>query len=345
MLVAYHLAKDALPDYSSKFSRQDFTWPQLFACLVLKEFEKKDYRGVEQLLWDCPDLRRAIDLAKAPDHTTLHRAGKTLLSSPRARKLLDRLIVFARACRVLGKTVALAALDSSGYETRHISSYFVRRRAKGGVAKNAEKTQEITYSRFPKLGIVVDCATHLVLSFWAGIGPGSDHGHFDDCLYHAWRRATVRKLAADAGYDSEPNHQLARSDMNVKTLIPALIGRRRKDGGPPSGRWRAVMAKLLRTKRGRRKSGYSQRWQSETVNSMMKRNAGSALRAQRSSRNREFALRVLTHDLGILKPRIATEQDMFPSFPDIKHTTPTGRALVRSNDDADGPPGALEFQA
>ena len=46
MLVAYHLAKSALPEFSSKFSRKDSSKPQLFACLVLKEFEKKDYRGV-----------------------------------------------------------------------------------------------------------------------------------------------------------------------------------------------------------------------------------------------------------------------------------------------------------
>jgi len=101
MLVAYHLAKNALPEFSSKFSRKDFSKPQLFACLVLKEFEKKDYRGVEQLLWDWPEARRAIGLAKAPDHTTLHRAAKALFSLPRARKLLDQLVVFARTCRVL----------------------------------------------------------------------------------------------------------------------------------------------------------------------------------------------------------------------------------------------------
>ena len=177
MLAAFHLATDALPEFSSKFSRRDFTRPQLFACLVLKEFEKKDYRGIEQLLWDCPALRRSIGLAKAPDHTTLHRASKALLALPRAQKMLDKLVVFARAWKVLGKKVALAALDSSGYEARHISSYFVRRRTSGGIAKGAAKTQEITYNRFPKLAIVVDCATHLILSFWTGIGPGPDHGH------------------------------------------------------------------------------------------------------------------------------------------------------------------------
>ncbi|HWE94157.1 MAG TPA: hypothetical protein VG269_09355 [Tepidisphaeraceae bacterium] len=46
MLAAYHLAQDTLPEFSSKFSRRDFTSRQLFACLILKEFEKKDYRGI-----------------------------------------------------------------------------------------------------------------------------------------------------------------------------------------------------------------------------------------------------------------------------------------------------------
>jgi hypothetical protein len=309
LLAAFYLATDTLPAFSSKFSRRDFTRPQLFACLVLKEFEKKDYRGAEQLLWDCPDLRRSIGLHKAPDHSTLQRASQALLPLPRVRRMLDQLIVFARAWKILGKTVAVAALDSSGYEARHISSYFVRRRAKGGLAKKAQKTQETTYNRFPKLAIVVDCATHLILSFWTGVGPGPDHPHLESCLYHAWRRADVRKLVADAGYDSEAAHELARSDMGIKTLIPPWSGRPRQDGRRPGGRWRRVMSILLGTKRRRRHSGYTQRWQSETVNSMMKRNQGSALRARTNpSRSRELALRVLTHNLGILRPRVATEQ-------------------------------------
>jgi hypothetical protein len=308
MLAAYHLAQDTLPEFSSKFSRRDFTWPQLFACLVLKEFEKKDYRGIEQFLWDCRDLRRTIGLYKPPDHTTLWRASQALLRLPRAQKLLDQIVCVARRFKMMGRTVALAALDSSGFETRHISSYFVRRRARGGVARNEPKTQETTYTRFPKLGIVVDCATHLILSFWAGVGPGSDRPHFEHCLFHAWRRANVRKLAAeakptlaDAGYDGEASHEVGRQDMGVKTLIPPEIGRPRKDGGPPGGRWRRVMSILLGTKKRRRKIGYTQRWQSETVNSMMKRNQGSALRARSEpARNRELALRVLTHNLGLL---------------------------------------------
>ena len=302
LLTAYHLGNDALPQYSSKFSRHDFTLPQLFACLVLKEFEEKDYRGAEQLLLDCPEWCRAIDLTPhaPPDHTTLKRAADRLLRLPRARRLLDHLITFARAAKVLGTRVALAAMDASGFEARHISAYFVRRRAKGGIARNEAKTQATTYRRFPKLALVVDTRTHLALSFVTGVGPGPDHPHFDDALFDAWRRVTVRKLAADAGYDSEANHVLGRRDLGVRTLIPASIGR--PTAKPPSGYWRRRMSHALRTERGRRHSGYTQRWQVETVNSMMKPNQGSALRARRrQTRNRELALRVLTHNLALLR--------------------------------------------
>ena len=41
MLVAHHLARGVLPEHTSKFSRKDFTLPQLFACLVVKEQQKR----------------------------------------------------------------------------------------------------------------------------------------------------------------------------------------------------------------------------------------------------------------------------------------------------------------
>ena len=62
-------------------------------------------------------------------------------------------------------------------------------------------------------------------------------------------------------------------------------------------------ADLLDTKRGRRRCGYTQRWQVECVNSMIKRNLGSALRG-RSNRTREAHLRLkaLTHSVMIIRP-------------------------------------------
>ena len=51
-MVALAAGKEAFSDYSHVYSPHKFTQPQLFACLVLKEFEKKDYRGVCALLAD-----------------------------------------------------------------------------------------------------------------------------------------------------------------------------------------------------------------------------------------------------------------------------------------------------
>ena len=122
-------------------------------------------------------------------------------------------------------------------------------------------------------------------------------------MFDAWRRVPHRsfKVAADAGYDGEPTHELARQDMGLATLIPPGSGRPRKDGGPPGGRWRRAMKRLLATSESRKKWGYTKRWQVETVNSMMKRNQGSALAGKSpQSRRRDMLLRVITHDVMIL---------------------------------------------
>jgi hypothetical protein len=42
---ALRLAQEALPAYSSRFSRHDFTQHQLFAVPALMTFFKTDYRG------------------------------------------------------------------------------------------------------------------------------------------------------------------------------------------------------------------------------------------------------------------------------------------------------------
>jgi len=76
---ALALAREAVPSYSSKFSRQDFTQHQHFAVLALKAFFKTDYRGVVQLLADFRELRDELGLTKVPHHSTLCKAEQRLL--------------------------------------------------------------------------------------------------------------------------------------------------------------------------------------------------------------------------------------------------------------------------
>src|SRR5215213_2626313 len=73
--LAYKLGVEVLPPYFSPFSRKDApTKPQLFACLVLREHQRKSFRGIEALLADSPQWLADVGLAKAPDHNTLSRA-------------------------------------------------------------------------------------------------------------------------------------------------------------------------------------------------------------------------------------------------------------------------------
>jgi hypothetical protein len=76
---ALRLAQGILPTYSSKFSRKDFTQPQLFAVLAVKTFLKTDYRGVVAFLNDFSELRDDLGLKKVPNHSTLCYAEQRLL--------------------------------------------------------------------------------------------------------------------------------------------------------------------------------------------------------------------------------------------------------------------------
>ena len=76
---ALEVAKAALPVYSSRFSKKDFTQPQLFAILALRQFFKTDYRGTAQLLRDFSELRAVLKLKKVPHYSTLCYAEKRLV--------------------------------------------------------------------------------------------------------------------------------------------------------------------------------------------------------------------------------------------------------------------------
>jgi hypothetical protein len=74
---ALRLAREALPAYSSKRSRKDYTQHQLFAILALKTFFKTDYRGVARLLADFAELRQELGLSQVPHYSTLcYAAGR-----------------------------------------------------------------------------------------------------------------------------------------------------------------------------------------------------------------------------------------------------------------------------
>jgi len=289
-LVALEIGKEALPQYSHLCSPKKFTQPQLFACLVLKEFFKTDYRGIEAILADHSDLRKDLGLKKVPHWTTFQKASRRLLRNAPAQKLLDATVARTRPRRrKKGRPrVKLSAVDSSGFEAHHTSHYFVRRREKGG-----KHWQSTTYRRFPKLAVLSDCSSHLVLAAVPERGPGPDITHFERIVCQAYPRVRMETLLADAGYDAEWVHCLGRDDLGITTIIPAKIGRPTEKA--PTGYYRRWMSQRIHL------TSYGQRWQAETTISMIKRRLGSAVNARTYwSQCRALMLKAVAHNILIL---------------------------------------------
>jgi hypothetical protein len=76
--------RSALPEYGSRYSRRDYTQPQLFALLVLRQFLRTDYRGVVTLVAEWSELRRALGLAKVPHYSTLAHASRRIIADAEA---------------------------------------------------------------------------------------------------------------------------------------------------------------------------------------------------------------------------------------------------------------------
>jgi hypothetical protein len=306
MQWAHAFGQQALRPYASKFSRKDYTLAQLFACLVAREMLGLSFRGVEALLRDT-DWCQRLGMKGVPDHSTLCRAFQHLIKTANVQAMLDLVPQVPHLRRKLGSTLAI---DSTLCQTHHRSRHYEQRcrHLATGRKRSANARRKRTARRAPKLTIGVDTSTHIILSAKVSTGMGSDAPDFDNVLYHAWRRHRVKAVLADAGYDSEDNHRIARLDMNVRSLIPARAGR--PSSGPATGHYRRLMQRRLRGSQAGKP--YGQRAQVECAISMTKRNSGDELRARTTHRRKmEMLLKVIVHNLTIIRcqPRVATEPD------------------------------------
>ena len=300
-MVALAAGKEAFSDYSHKYSPHKFTQPQLFACLVLKEFEKKDYRGIVQLLLDWTELRQVVGLQAVPHYTTLQKASRRLLKLKPIRALLSDTV---RRIRKGRRSVPFAAGDSSGFDAHHASRYFIWRRDTHAEDEKRPK-KRASYRHYGKLMVIVCCKTHAILVAVASRGPTPDIDQLDEVMARLPPKPDLKigHMILDAGFDSAHNHQLLRQTHDMRSTIPPEHGRPSKNPDAlPRDRWRRLMK--IRFRRGRPAS-YRNRTQVETVFSMLKRNLGAALRARSEhGRRRDLFLRVLTHNIALAILRV-----------------------------------------
>jgi hypothetical protein len=288
-LVAYRTAQRTLPSFSHLKSPKKFTQHQLVACLVLKEFFRTDYRGIVEILNDSSDLQKVLELEEVPHYTTLQKAAQRFTNKKMIDRLLRTTLVVATQARVMKRSIELSAIDSTGLESHYTSTYFVRRKARG-----TNEYENTHYTRFPKVGIVMDTASFLVLSGAPSWGPSPDIRHWEAALIDASRKKRIVRVAADAGYDAERTHVFAREVLGIKSIIPNRIGKPTLK--LPAGKYRRQMALHFD------KSRYGQRWMIETLNSMFKKRLGSFLRARTYwSQMREIMLRLFVFNVLLLR--------------------------------------------
>jgi hypothetical protein len=281
-LAALSVARRSLPEYAHRFSPKKFTQHQLFACLVLKNFLRTDYRGLAAHLEDNPSLLTALDMKQVPHFTTFQNASRRLLQTKPARRLLEATVRFHLGRK---RRVKRAAIDSTGLECSAASGYFIRRRSR---VESPWKT--VVYHHYPKLGVVSGIDDHFIYAYQAGRGPRPDVDEFRPLVADALQRVRISQMAADAGYDSEPNHKFARDQHGIRTVIPPKHGR--PTTKPATGRYRRLMQ--VRFDR----PTYRQRAQIETVMSMIKRRQGGHVCGRSFwSQCRDLRLLALTHNV------------------------------------------------
>jgi len=181
-------------------------------------------------------------------------------------------------------------VDATGLDSRHTSRYFVARSGGDGTAR--------TYT---KLTVACDTGSHFFAAATVTVGPANDSPQFPPVLSFAAIAVDWDRVLADAAFDSEAHHRLAREELGIRSsVIP--INPRGHDG-PPGGKYRGQMARRFRPKPegSRTRRVYGQRWAVESAFSRHKRVLGSALGGKSdASREREGYLRVLTHNLMLL---------------------------------------------
>jgi hypothetical protein len=164
-------------------------------------------------------LCRAIELKAVPHWTTVQKAAGRLLCSARVRRLIDETVALARddgRGRGQGR-VSHAAADSTGFDTHHVSRYFIWRTHRN--RKGKQPARRVSYRRFGKLMVLVCCTTHLILNAEASAGPTPDIDQLASLMAHTPRGLTIERLVADAGFDSAANHQLLREEHGIMSVI------------------------------------------------------------------------------------------------------------------------------
>jgi len=216
--IALQVCRAVLPRYRSRFSKHQFTQPQLLAILFLMRYEDWTFREAEVRLGEHRELRQALGLVSVPDFTTLYRFLQSL-DEQAVDQSVGETVRRLRGTRRKGRRRAREVVDATGLAQGAVSTFFVRRMHHHG-------QKPLPWRHWLKWVAVVDLDQQFVLSQIARRGPWNDCANLPAVVEVASQQMRIGLVLADAEFDSERNHTYIRKQLGAQSVIPAKRGKK-----------------------------------------------------------------------------------------------------------------------
>jgi hypothetical protein len=216
--IALQVSRAVLPRYRSRFSKRQFTQPQLLAILCLMRYEDWTFREAEVRLSEHRELRQVLGLVSVPDFTTLYRFLQRLDDQTIDRAVGETVRRLRGSLRHRRKRVRVA-VDATGLAQGAVSTFFVRRMHHHG-------QKPLPWRHWLKWVVAVDLDQQFVLSQLARRGPWNDCANLPAVVEAASRQTRIGVVLADAEFDSERNHTYIRQRLGAQSVIPAKRGKK-----------------------------------------------------------------------------------------------------------------------
>lgn len=177
-----------LPEYSSKFSRKDYTLRQHVTMLCIKIKLKQRYREFCEILDSMTEIRQILGLSKVPHWTTLD-------------KVFLRLRNCVLAALLYVESSDFAAIDATGFDRRHASKQYLNR------CKMHIKSLKAT--------LLIDTVKQEIIDLHCTM----TRKHDTKIVLPLTKHRRLRALCGDMGYDDRKVRKTLR-DRGIRPLIP-----------------------------------------------------------------------------------------------------------------------------
>jgi len=214
--VAMEVAQSCLPVYAAPRSKHVFTQHQLVTLICLMRYAGWTYREAEVRLAEHGELRAALTLQRVPDFTTLAKFFRRLKPTV-LQAVLEETVRHMPPAPPEVKGGTTVAADATGLETSSASTYYIKRLHQFGIQRPRRA--------WVKTSLLVELSQRFIVAQQVSVGPENDGPALRALLVSAQHLLPISLVLADAGYDSERNHQFIRQVIGARSVIPAKRGK------------------------------------------------------------------------------------------------------------------------